>query len=157
MAYKHEILKGGTLEYMLTELDRRSVDGWELVGNIDRHGEGVFTSFVATIRKKVPVKEVLPEGFTIPDGTVLFTRDGSNVGNAVILSQAVDEQMPNLGTIYKIQTDFGNTTALTLSEVMDAFTIGPVTNIDRRNHDQMCLLTGNKHMVIGMDDFPDTK
>jgi hypothetical protein len=52
-------------------------------------------------------------------GLTLFTKDGRVCGNAIVTGDA--ESHPDLGKIWPIETDFGNTARLIQSEINDQF------------------------------------
>lgn len=52
-------------------------------------------------------------------GTRLCTRDGRRSGNAIIT--AISESEHGIGTLYSIETDFGNTARLTSGEINEFF------------------------------------
>ena len=50
-------------------------------------------------------------------GTILFTKDGRKVGNAII----TDEVLTSAGESFVIQTDYGSKAVLTTRELTDMF------------------------------------
>jgi len=83
-------------------------------------------------------------------GTVLHTRDGRRIGNAVVLEVVPDE---GHGPVYGLQTDFGNRLLMTGAEVRGAFRVGPAGSLDRRARDQADLLAGRRPEIVP-DDHP---
>lgn len=58
--------------------------------------------------------------------TVLLTRDGRNIGNAIV-QKALDDK-------FVIKTDYGNIVELTKKEIDDWFYIGEVAKSDHKNY-----------------------
>lgn len=51
-------------------------------------------------------------------GAILCTKDGRKIGNAIVAGSGSDK---TLGTIYFVETDFGNVVGLTMSEMQKLF------------------------------------
>lgn len=57
-------------------------------------------------------------------GQRLFTKDGRQIGNAIVRSVKHDQE---LGLLHTIETDFGNTATMTRREVDELFFTDPVS------------------------------
>ncbi len=55
--------------------------------------------------------------------TILYTRDGRVIGNALVVDRQMDQGRV---VAYKIVTDYGNTAVLTRVEIDRMFFVGPV-------------------------------
>lgn len=81
-------------------------------------------------------------------GRILYTRDGSEIGNAIIkkvISPADMLKHPHLAsswamkeniTLYEVETDFGNTIRFMESEIRSLFTLGKISNYTRWSTDR---------------------
>ena len=79
----------------------------------------------------------------LENGTILQTKDGRKIGNAIIISveeikiryRTKDERIT---TLYRMETDFGNTFKMIRAEIDELFYIGLKTDIDRWRTDRAC-------------------
>lgn len=60
-------------------------------------------------------------------GSILYTKDGRKIGNGII-TDVLD--MPILGTMYRIKTDFGNIKTYFENEIDELFYISKLAYID---------------------------
>jgi len=84
-------------------------------------------------------------------GTLLHTKDGRKIGNAIIVEQASRES----GPVFRIETDFGNKAVLTFDEIESVFFIGRVTDFDRWMRDRRTLSDGGEPELFAEDFAAD--
>lgn len=87
-------------------------------------------------------------------GRILYTRDGSKIGNAIIKKVLSPHDMlshPQLAsswaaregiTLYEVETDFGNTCRFIESEIRSLFTLGNISKYTRWSTDRDNLRKG---------------
>jgi hypothetical protein len=78
-------------------------------------------------------------------GTVLHTKDGRVVGNAVVIETTTSLFCE---TIYTIKTDFGNIINLTLFDIWDMFYVGEYQDVVEQLQEQIRLLYKNFNTVL---------
>lgn len=86
---------------------------------------------------------------TIGPGVTLFTKDGSNTGNAIIINQTepsseamADWMKANNETLWLVETDFGNKVKLTTSEINAGYWLGYQKSYDSWFKDRMKCING---------------
>lgn len=68
---------------------------------------------------------------------LLHTKDGRKIGNAILVRT---QQLAPFGTVYHIETDFGNRFCFTLKELEDQFYIGEARNYDDWRSDRQATI-----------------
>lgn len=76
----------------------------------------------------------------LEQGTILYTKDGRKIGNAVIIQIENSPAIPELGILATIMTDFGNVATLTTREIEGVFYIGPTRCLKGRLRAQRDLI-----------------
>ena len=96
-------------------------DSLDLIAAVNQEGyTPVFSVFSVT----VPGEETVPQ---VESGTILHTRDGRKIGNAIVTGlEAHDE----LGKVAHIETDYGNTAILTMTELDKLFYTGEFQSLE---------------------------
>lgn len=80
----------------------------------------------------------------LPIGTVLLTKDGRQIGNAIIVAH-----IEELGCQYAIRSDYGNIAKCTAASIPHLFHIGPVDKTHKHYPKDMSLT------VIDAERFSD--
>lgn len=69
-------------------------------------------------------------------GRLLHTRDGRQIGNAIIIGPC---EIKDWGTVWPVETDFGNRLNMTTGELLFCFHLGKHTSVKRWRQDRNAL------------------
>lgn len=97
-------------------------------------------------------------------GTVLFTKDGTKIGNAIIISDDIHRMQFINGricevTYYTIVTNYGNVSTLNEERILELFTVGDKSCLKTHFECQKRVLERNifkKNGIEGECSFDDT-
>lgn len=73
-------------------------------------------------------------------GTILHTKDGGNIGNAIICSKSEIKQLVPRVEVWELETDFGNRCRFTESEILAWFNVGPTVDLEKWRSDRLQLI-----------------
>lgn len=69
-------------------------------------------------------------------GRLLHTKDGRALGNAIITGPC---EIKDWGTVWPVETDFGNRLKMTANEIVSCFHMGKHTSVKRWRQDRHAL------------------